>query len=223
MLKIKISLDDTEKMLHIARILNSIAKEFDTTPKAGGEGKEREKTIQEATETEAALIEEEKREKAVIETPPHQNVTARDHNGVARDPRYCTETILKTGPMKGQWRKKGAVSQEEYDAWYSGQMQACLTQTEEAPASGSLFAETPVSGGPSPLQSAPTQVPQTAGELCKWVSIHTAAGLLTVAQVDEAYRQSGTTLADLVSSDPHTSARKCAAVHAILFNAVSKA
>jgi hypothetical protein len=45
-----------------------------------------------------------------------------DHNGVAKDPRYCgdwSDPFYPSGKHKGAWKKKRGVSESDYAAWYA--------------------------------------------------------------------------------------------------------
>ncbi len=121
-----------------------------------------------------------------------------DQKGVAKDGKYCAdaaEPFYKSGKYKGQWKKRGGAngpSQEEYDAWYAGELQKVTTPstntpapTEEAFDVGSTWS--------APAANTPA-APTNPGELFAWVAEMQTAQRLTQADIDQAYAANNLTV-----------------------------
>lgn len=129
-----------------------------------------------------------------------------DLNGVAFNAAYCgeaAEPFYTTGKMRGQWKKKRGVEQDDYDAWYTAEQQKGGPTVEpEQPAvnAGSAFgASTPsvnsaaAFGGQqqAPAPEPEDDTPADAGSLMVWVSEKQAAGLITQEDVNAAWGAAG--------------------------------
>ena len=126
-----------------------------------------------------------------------------DENGVAFNAAYCgeaAEPFYTTGKMRGQWKKKRGVDQDDYDAWYAAEQQKGGPTVEpEQPAvnAGSAFGA-PVNsaaafGGQqqAPTPEAEDDIPADAGSLMVWVSEKQAARLITQEDVNAAWGAAG--------------------------------
>lgn len=133
----------------------------------------------------------------------------RDQHGVGFNNQYCSqarEPFYATGKRSGQWKKKKGVSDEEYDAWYAGELKA-----QDGPAATDEDSHQPepvntgaAFGNGQAAQQAPA-APQDTGEFMGWVSEKQAGGLITQDDIQQAYNAAGVQVTDLFPpNDPQT-------------------
>jgi hypothetical protein len=150
----------------------------------------------------------------------------RDQKGVAFNEHYCGEAqdpFYSSGKRSGQWKKKRGVSDADYDDWYAEELAELQggqadtprgeddhrpSQVNSAAAFGNGGQEQQPQGGPAP---------QDTGSFMGWVSEKQAAGLLTQADIQEAYKQTGLQVPDLFPpNDPQTVANNIGKLYGLL-------
>ena len=147
-----------------------------------------------------------------------------DHNGVAKDPRYCGEwadPFYPSGKRKGAWKKKRGVTEEQFDAWYATQVDIRSNDSavdaftvDPLDTSGAFTA--PVLDETAPVVEE-TSAPTNCGEFMTWVSEHQVAGRLSAADIGAAYEQLKVHVTDLFPpNDAATIAARIAGLYATL-------
>ena len=143
-----------------------------------------------------------------------------DPKGVPYNPQMCANAakpFYASGKYKDQWKKKGGESgptQEEYDAWYAGELLKVTT-----PTTATATQETQID--PSTVWQAPTaadqpKVPANAGELFAWIAEMQTANRITQAQVDAAWQANNLNVGQMFAADPATQGAMAQAVHSTL-------
>lgn len=121
-----------------------------------------------------------------------ENASKPDEKGVMFDGAFCgvaKKPFYASGPTKGQWKRKGGVEEEAYNAWYAGALASApapaATTTEPAATNeaANAFGTTAAAAEGAPAR------PTNAGELIKWTSERTAAQHMTGDMLTQAYAQ----------------------------------
>lgn len=136
-----------------------------------------------------------------------------DLKGVAYLASMCMdakEPFYASGKNKGQWKKRKAVSEADYDAWYAGELGKLTTNPAEEPKVdlGTVWQ--------APASQDAVKPPVNAGELFAYVSEMQTAKRLTQADVDAAYPAVNLTVQQLWTADPATQSQMVAALFAYL-------
>ena len=139
-----------------------------------------------------------------------------DEKGVVFDAKFCGKAAIPfygTGKRKGQWKKLRGVTDEAYDAWYTSQPKAEVTNTAEddepVNTAGAFSADTTA----APDSNAPTD----CGSFMGWVSAKQAAELLTQDDIGQAYLKVGVAVTDLFPpNDPATIEKHVTALYVML-------
>lgn len=121
-----------------------------------------------------------------------------DHNGVAKDDRFCgtaAEPFYSSGKRSGQWKKRKGVSDADYDGWYASQLEPGAAQktidatpVDTSSAFGGQNTQPVAQGEP---------VPVDCGGFMGWVAAKQAAGLLTQDDIGRAYEYHNIVVTDL--------------------------
>jgi hypothetical protein len=142
-----------------------------------------------------------------------------DPKGVAFNAAMCgiaAKPFYESGKQSGQWKKRKGVDQAAYDAWYAEQLEqgAAQTTVDTAPVdTAGAFPTTDT----QPTEPEHTHAPTTCGDFMGWASAKQAAGLLTQADITEAYAVAGLVITDLFPpNDDVTIAGLVAQLHDIL-------
>ena len=116
----------------------------------------------------------------------HPGGFTHDEHGVPFDMDYCgkaADPFYKSGPNRGQWKKRQGVDQSAYDLWYVASTPALENDApnETAPPASQAshaFAASQPQQQQQPPQTAPgaSQPPADGGEFMKWQSSQQAAG-----------------------------------------------
>lgn len=133
-----------------------------------------------------------------------KGTTILDENRVARNPALCAnakDPFYKSGARKGQWKKAKNVTDLDYDTWYAAAPKHEATApdtTQDEPAgkvdsSKAFGSQEPEEEGVLP--------PTNPGEYMAWVSERQTAGHLPQPMIDEAFKQTGVTMATMFSDD----------------------
>jgi hypothetical protein len=133
-----------------------------------------------------------------------------DPKGVAFNAAMCgiaAKPFYESGKQPGQWKKRKGVDQAAYDAWYAEQLEQGAAQTTVDTA-GAFPTTEPVH----------THAPTTCGDFMGWASKKQAAGLLTQADITEAYATASLVITDLF---PPNGDAVIAERVAVLYNALS--
>jgi len=122
-----------------------------------------------------------------------------DTKGVPFNEEYCstaTEPFQKTGAQAGQWKKRRGVDQAAYDSWYA---KALLAVSDGMPTIEPATPNTAAAFGGAPPPPDMADAPRFSefGPFIAWVAEQQGADRLTQADVDEAYKVVGVTMADL--------------------------
>jgi len=191
-----------------------VAKDVPTLDEAEQERTERSNALDEAA------IEDLKAEEAEEEVVQSGDTSRTDPKGVPYNPQMCANAakpFYASGKYKDQWKKKGGESgptQEEYDAWYAGELLKVTT-----PTTATATQETQID--PSTVWQAPTaadqpKVPANAGELFAWIAEMQTANRITQAQVDAAWQANNLNVGQMFAADPATQGAMAQAVHSTL-------
>lgn len=149
-----------------------------------------------------------------------------DTNGVTFNPDYCGKALdpfYSNGPQAGQWKKRRGVAQEDYDAWYAGELNAqpddASEPAEPPPANTAAAFAPPATGTDAPPPPASTSAygaycdangkpPGEFGTLMLWISELQTAGRVGDDVMNEARDVAGVSMVDLFApSTPEAIAR----------------
>jgi hypothetical protein len=154
------------------------------------------------------------------------NSAPRDQHGVAFNEHYCSEAqepFYSSGKRSGQWKKKRGVSDQDYDDWYAEELaelqggQADTPRGEDDHQPSQVNSAAAFGNGGQEQQRQGGPAPQDTGSFMGWVSEKQAAGLLTQADIQEAYTQTGLQVPDLFPpNDPQTVANNIGKLHGLL-------
>jgi hypothetical protein len=164
-------------------------------------------TLDELSQGEDVLAEE----PANVDTGAEVRV---DSKGVPFDKDYCAnaaDPFYKSGKTSGQWKKKKAVEEAEYNDWYALRLREVPAATAEPAVEQPIDTTAVFSGQQAP---AATAAPVDAGGFMVWVSEMTTAGHFTQADVTAAYEQAGIGAADIFAGD--SAVANIATLHGIL-------
>jgi len=120
----------------------------------------------------------------------------RDLNGVEFDGAFCSrakDPHYATGKRKGQWKKRKGVTDEQYDAWYDGQLNAGDNREflDDLAGAGDDIDVSTAFGAASKAQKVAERDFTGVGEFMAWTSEKVAAQLLTQEDIGGAYNQLG--------------------------------
>lgn len=164
------------------------------------------------TVADAATLSEEPAQNDVKDATPSEASKGSaevDEKGVAFNGDFCgraKEPFYGTGKAKGQWKKKVGVSQDDYDAWYAGELFGDGETDEEETEIDTAGAF----GGQADTAPAVTD----AGQLMGWIAEMQTAGKLQQTDVNAAYVMTGVQVQDLFQ--PATAADAVAKVYGVL-------
>lgn len=150
----------------------------------------------------------------------------RDQHGVAFNEHYCGEAqdpFYSSGKRSGQWKKKRGVSDADYDDWYAEELaelqggQADAPRGEDDHQPSQVNSAAAFGRGGQEQQPQGGSAPQDTGSFMGWVSEKQAAELLTQADIQEAYTQTGLQVPDLFPpNDPQTVANNISKLYGLL-------
>lgn len=161
----------------------------------------------------ATLSDEPALSNAADATPSAASNAELDEKGVAFNPDFCgraKEPFYGSGKTKGQWKKRVGVTQDDYDAWYAGE----LFGNGESDDSDEVEIDTSAAFGATANNSTPAATVTGAGQLMGWIAEMQAAGRLQQADVNAAYVMTGVQVQDLFQ--PATEAASVAKVYGVL-------
>lgn len=142
-----------------------------------------------------------------------------DEKGVLFDADYCGKAAVPfyaSGKREGQWKKRKGVTDEDYDAWYAGELAAVASADERAEKEEDVEDDAfDVAGAVANTNTAEDPAPTNMGELMNWVSKMQAAGRLTPDSMTQACTATGKTFSDIMptAADP---AGAIAAIYGVL-------
>lgn len=153
-----------------------------------------------------------------------------DEYGVPFDKDYCSkaaEPFYKSGPNKGQWKKKKGVDDSAYNEWHAANMPdtpAPASNTPEPQTDGTASAATfgaqtdgtasaaAFGAQTAPVGNAPADVPG----LMKWIAEQKQAGNLEDARVQAAWGEAGTNIGAVFQMSPEDQAAVVRTVYGVL-------
>lgn len=172
------------------------------------------------TVDEAAAAETQAAETQAAETEDEDNApitdTRVDEHGVPFHKDYCStaaEPFYKSGPNKGQWKKKKGVDESAYNEWHAANMPDPAPEPQPEPtgetAAAAFGQQQPQH---APAGNAPADVPQ----LMKWIAEQKQAGNLEDARVQAAWGEAGTNIGAVFQMSPDDQAAVVQTVYSVL-------
>ena len=153
-----------------------------------------------------APVEEPEPEIEVIKDP--EPTVKTDAHGVVFDEKYCSDTQVKSGKNKGQWKPSDEVSPAEFRRWYAAQLPEQTEEVKPVKRARKTVSESGRKVGPvSPPVGQPEivreeKVPTDCAELMAWISDRQALGYLTHEDFQNACTQFKLTVRDLFPPVP---------------------
>lgn len=160
-----------------------------------------------AGQSESQSVDPVTEETHVQETAQHGagDVPSVDKNGVPPNWSYCAKAakpFYASGKMAGQWKKGTKVSQEDYDQWYTAARADAAAQHPANTATQADYDTSNAFAANTEQVTAPA-VPNGIGEFIKWTSEMQTAGVLTQADITEAYTVLGLAQKDISPIEPN--------------------
>lgn len=127
-----------------------------------------------------------------------------DCNGVTFNNEYCgkaAQPFYGSGKRKGQWKKRKGVDDAAYDAWYAEVLGDELPSATATPPA-EINTAAAFGSAPAVQTAATSDVPLNCGTFMGWVSAKQAGGLITQAEVTQAYTALGLSVTSLFPPTP---------------------